>query len=44
MLKIKSLGIIDKIYNWIEDWVKGRVQSVILLGSSSKWVTSDKGD
>jgi len=37
MLKIKSLGIIDKIYNWIEDWLKGKVQRVVLLGSSSKW-------
>jgi len=34
MLKIKSLGITDKIYNWIEDWLKGRVQRVVLLGSS----------
>jgi len=29
MLKIKSLGIIDRIYNWTEDWFKGRVQSGI---------------
>jgi len=43
MLKIKSLGIIDKIYNWMEDWLKGRVQRVILLGSSSKWIRVTSG-
>jgi len=34
MLKIKSLEIIDIKYNWIEDWLKGRVQRVVLLGSA----------
>ena len=35
MLKIKSFGIIDNIYNWIEDWLKDRVQRVVLLGNCS---------
>jgi len=43
MLKIESLGIIDKIYNWIEDWLKDRVQRVVLLGSSSKWIRVTSG-
>ena len=38
MLKIKSLGIIGNICNWLEDWLKDRVQRVVLLGSSSKWI------
>ena len=38
MLKIKSLGIMGNIYNCIEDWLKDRVQRVVLLGSSSKWI------
>jgi len=42
MLKIESLGMIYKIYNWIEDWLKGRVQRVILLGSMQ--FQMDKGD
>ena len=36
MLKIKSLGIIDNIYNWIEDWLKDGLQRVVLLGNCSQ--------
>ena len=43
MLKIKSLGIIGNIYNWIEDWLKDRVQRVVLLGSSSKRIKVKSG-
>ena len=32
MLKIKSLGVAGKIYAWIEDWLKDRLQRVVLLG------------
>jgi hypothetical protein len=32
MLKIGSLGIVDQIYDWIEDWLKDRQQSVVILG------------
>jgi hypothetical protein len=37
LLKVKSLGIIGRIYGWIEDWLKDREQRVVLLGNSSKW-------
>ena len=43
MLKIKSFGIIDNIYNWIEDWLKDRVQRVVLLGNSSRWKEVESG-
>jgi len=43
LLKIKSLGIIDQIYNWIEDWLKGRVQRAVLLGSSYNWIRVTSG-
>ena len=43
MLKIKSLGIIGNIYNWIENWLKDRVQRVVLLGSSSKQIKVKSG-
>ena len=28
--KLKSFGIIDKVYTWIESWLLGRKQRVIL--------------
>jgi ribonuclease P/MRP protein subunit RPP40 len=37
MLKVNSLGIVERIYDWIEDWLKDRMQRVVLLGNSSKW-------
>ena len=43
MLKIKSLGIIDNIYNWIEDWLKDWVQRVVLLCKSSRWKEVESG-
>ena len=43
MLKIKLLGIMGKIYAWIEDWLKDSSQRVVLLGSSSNWVTVKSG-
>ena len=43
MLKIKSLGIIGEIYNWIEDWLMDREQRVVLLGSSSDWIRVKSG-
>jgi ribonucleases P/MRP protein subunit RPP40 len=30
MLKLRALGIVDEIYNWIEDWLKHRKQRVKL--------------
>ena len=43
MLKIKALGIIDDLYNWIEEWLMDREQRVVLLGSSSKWIKVKSG-
>src|SRR5664279_3605844 len=43
MLKIRSLGITDTIYEWIKDWLKDRVQRVVLLGSSSRWINVKSG-
>ena len=34
--KIKSLGIIGQIYNWLESFLHGRFQSVIVNGISSR--------
>ena len=37
MLKVKSFGIVGRIYDWIKDWLEGREQRVVLLGKSSNW-------
>ena len=39
MLKVKSFGIVGRIYDWIEDWLEGREQRFVLLGKSSNWTT-----
>ena len=36
MAKVRSLGIIDKVGVWIEDWLSDRKQRVI-NGTSSGW-------
>ena len=36
MAKVRSLGIIDKVGDWIEDWLSDRKQRVI-NGTSSGW-------
>lgn len=43
MLKIDSMGISGDIYNWIKDWLKDREQRVVLLGSSSQWISVKSG-
>jgi Reverse transcriptase (RNA-dependent DNA polymerase) len=43
MLKLRALGIVDEIYSWIEDWLKGRKQRVILIGANSDWIRVKSG-
>jgi len=42
MIKVRALGIIGRIYDWIEDWRKDREQRVFLLGSNCKWTKVNK--
>ena len=37
MHKLTALGIGGKVWNWIRDWLLGREQRVVLLGSTSTW-------
>ena len=37
MTKIKSFGIQGKVHGWIEAWLSGRTQRVVLNGQSSSW-------
>ncbi|MGE5822000.1 MAG: RNA-directed DNA polymerase [Nitrososphaerota archaeon] len=43
MMKIKALGITGEVFNWIEDWLRDRVQRVVLLGTYSKWTEVRSG-
>ena len=37
MAKVRSLGIIDQVADWIEDWLSNRKQRVVINGTSSGW-------
>ena len=37
MAKVRSLGIIDEVGDWIEDWLSDRKQRVVINGTSSDW-------
>ena len=37
MLKVKSLGVVGNVSAWIEAWLSGRKQRVVLNGSCSEW-------
>ena len=36
--KIKAHGITGNIFNWLENWLKGRQQHVVLSGNVSRWL------
>ena len=37
MAKVRSLGIIDEVSDWVEDWLSNRKQRVVINGISSGW-------
>ena len=37
MAKVRSHGIIGEVADWIEDWLTGRKQRVVINGSASPW-------
>ena len=43
MAKVRSLGIIDKVGDWIEDWLSDRKQRVVINGTSSGWLEVTSG-
>ncbi len=43
MFKVKQLGIVGKVHNWIENWVDNRKQRVVINGSASDWVPVTSG-
>ena len=38
LLKLEALGIAGKVLNWIQSWLTGRLQRVVLNGSASDWM------
>ena len=38
MVTVKAHGIRSKIWGWIDDWLSGRKQLVILNGRESNWI------
>ena len=43
LLKVRSLGVTDKIAAWIENWLKDREQRVVLNGKNSDWSNVTSG-
>ncbi len=43
LLKLKSYGITGNLYNWIQDFLIGRTQRVVLNGKMSEWRNVNSG-
>jgi ribonucleases P/MRP protein subunit RPP40 len=43
MHKIRNIGIIGKIGDWIEEWLNNRKQRVVINGSKSEWSKVSSG-
>ena len=42
-MKLRALGIGGELVRWIENWLKGRKQKVVLTGEESDWVQVTSG-
>jgi hypothetical protein len=43
LAKLASFGIKERVYTWIENWLVGRKQRVVLNGSFSEWKSVTSG-
>jgi retron-type reverse transcriptase len=41
--RLKEIGIKGKLLSWIEEWLKGRKQRVIINGKASEWIYVECG-
>ncbi len=41
--RLREIGIKGKLLNWIEEWLKGRKQRVVINGKASEWIEVDSG-
>ena len=39
MVKLEALGIVGKVLRWLNDWISGRRQRVVVEGEFSMWVS-----
>ncbi len=43
MFKVRQLGIVGKVYNWVENWLNNRKQNVVINGSAWDWAPVPSG-
>jgi hypothetical protein len=43
MRKVKNFGIKGDLYTWIENWLTGRKQRVVINGKESDWIEVESG-
>ena len=43
MIKVRALGIVGEIADWIEDWLRNRKQRVVINGEASEWADVTSG-
>ena len=41
--RLEEIGITGKLLNWIEKWLKGRKQRVVINGKASQWIEVNSG-
>ena len=43
MMKVRALGIIEEVADWIQDWLSDREQRVVINGEASEWAHVTSG-
>ena len=43
MMKVRALGIIEEIADWIQNWLSDREQRVVINGEASEWAHVTSG-
>ena len=43
MMKVRALGIIEEVADWIQNWLSDREQRVVINGEASEWAHITSG-
>ena len=43
LTKVRTLGIVDEVADWIKDWLSNRKQRLVINREYSKWVNVTSG-
>ena len=43
MVKLEAVGVKGNLLRWIEDWLAGKKQGVVVKGESSYWILVESG-